>query len=300
MSKDNSAETKKKRRRRWGDRAEGRRLRTLSPMSRVAVYIMPNRTGALNYIRDTIDVSEIEKYIKQKKAEGLRNFNFMHIIVGAYVRCVSQMPALNRFIAGREVFARNNIEVALTIKKEMTLESPDTVIKIDVPADATSDDVYRILSDEIENYRNDPGGSFDKTAKILSKMPGLVMAFAMRLIRFADYFGWLPRKLTKLSPFHASMFITSMGSLGIPTIFHHLYDLGNCPVFISFGAKERKLQVNAEGQIEKKETIDFTVTMDERICDGYYFARALKKMRFILRDPWQLESPPEEVFEDID
>ena len=42
-----------------------------------------------------------------------------------------------------------------------------------------------------------------------------------------DYFGFLPRWLTKLSPFHGSVYITSMASLGIPPIFHHLYDFGN-------------------------------------------------------------------------
>lgn len=290
----------KKRRRRFGDRAEGRRLRTISPMTRVGVYIMENRIGSLNSIRDYADMTQIDKYVREKKAEGYKNFNFMHVMIAAYVRILAQMPALNRFIAGHKIFARNNIEIALTIKKEMTLESPDTVIKIAPTADMTPIQIHDLLQAEIENYRNNPGGAFDDTAKALNYLPGFLMLFAVKLLRGLDYLGLLPRFLTKLSPFHASMFITSMGSLGIPPIYHHLYDFGTCPVFMAFGAKEKKYELNAAGETERHDYVGFTVVMDERICDGFYYAAALKKIRRYLRDPWLLDTPPEEVLEDIE
>ena len=294
-------ETKvKKRRRRLGDRKDGRRVRSVSPMARVACYVMPNRIGALNSIRDYADMTKIDKYIKEKKDAGYKNFNFMHVMMATYVRILAQMPALNRFIAGHKIFARNRIEIALTIKKEMTLESPDTVVKIIPEADATPIDIYNLLQHEIECYRDNPGGSFDNTAKALNFLPGFIMLGAIKLIRGLDYFGLLPKFLTNLSPFHSSMFITSMGSLGIPPIYHHLYDFGNCPVFIAFGAKERKYELNAAGEVEKHDYVGFTVVMDERICDGFYYAAALKKIRRYLRDPWLLDTPPEEIAEDID
>ena len=298
---DNAERPKiKKRRRRLGDRGDGRRVRGISPMTRVACYIMEDRTGASNRIRDYIEVSALEKYVREKRAEGMKNFTMMHAIIAAYVRVISQMPALNRFIAGHNIFSRNNIEVALTIKKEMSLESPDTVVKIFPEHGMTASDVYALMQKEIDDYRNSPGGAFDDTAKVLNYFPGFLMLWAIRLLRGLDYIGLLPKFLTKLSPFHCSMFITSMGSLGIPPIYHHLYDFGNCPVFIAFGAKERKYEVNAKGEVEKKEYVGYTVMMDERICDGFYFAAALKKLRRLLRDPWQLDVPPEDVAEDID
>ena len=289
-----------KRRRRLGDRAEGRRVRGISPMTRVGCYLMEDRTGASNRIRDYVDMAEIDRYVRAKKEAGLKNFNFMHVAIAAYVRVLAQMPALNRFIAGHNIFARNNIEIALTIKKEMTLESPDTVVKIVPELDMTSDQIYDLMNKEIEDYRNNPGGSFDSVTKALNYIPGLLMLFTARMLRFLDYFGWLPRFLTKLSPFHCSMFITSMGSLGIPPIYHHLYDFGTCPVFISFGAKERRYELNAKGEVEKKDYVGFTIMMDERICDGFYYAAALKKLRRIFKNPWILDEAPEEVIDDID
>jgi len=261
---------------------------------------MGNRIGSLNYLRDSVDTAAIDKYVREKKAEGYKNFNFMHVMIATYVRIIAQMPALNRFIAGNEIFSRNTIEIALTIKKEMTLSSPDTVVKIMPTADMLPTDIYDLLQKEIDNYRDNPGGAFDSTTKVLNYLPGFIMYWTAKLLRGLDYFGLLPRFLTKLSPFHASMFITSMGSLGIPPIYHHLYDFGNCPVFISFGAKEKKYELNADGEAERHDYVGFTVVMDERICDGFYYAAALKKIRRYLRDPWMLDTPPEEVLEDIE
>ena len=134
---------------------------------------------------------------------------------------------------------------------------------------------------------------------MLNYIPGLLLRFTVRLLRFLDYFGLLPRVLTKLSPFHGSLFITSMGSLGIPPIVHHLYDFGTVPVFIAFGSKERELRVRADGSVYKHSYVDLTYNLDERICDGYYYASAMKVMRGVYKRPEVLDNPPEKVIEDI-
>ena len=110
----------------------------------------------------------------------------------------------------------------------------------------------------------------------------------------------MPKFLDGVSPFHCSYFITSMGSLGIPPIYHHLYDFGTCPVFFAFGAKRRAYEPDSEGNIRKKQYMDFTFVLDERICDGYYYASSLRLLKQIIRNPAQLDNPPEKVVEDID
>jgi len=278
---------------------EWRRLKSLSPMTIVIPYIMTNRVGSQNFIRDSVDIERLEKYMKEKQMEGMTNISMMHIMIAAYVRLVSQRPALNRFIRGQRVWTRRNVEVSLNIKREMTLESPDTVVKVTLPPDATLKDVYEALNDKIVSYRANPGGDFDKVAKLLTYMPGLVFKTFVGLIRFLDYFGLAPKLIREVSPFHCSYFITSMGSLGIPPIYHHLYDFGTCPVFFSFGAKRRAYEVDMDGVVKKKQYMDFTFVTDERICDGFYFASALKLLKNICRNPWQLDEVPT-VIPDID
>ena len=279
---------------------EFRRVKTVPPMQVVIPYIMVDRVGSQNFITDTVEIERLEKYMKEKQAEGMSNISMMHIMIAAYVRLVSQRPQLNRFIRGQRIWTRRNVEISLTIKKEMLLESPDTVVKITVPPDATLKDVYEALNEKIVSYRENPGGDFDKTAKVLTYLPGLLFKFVVASLRFLDYFGLMPKFIAKVSPFHCSYFITSMGSLGIPPIYHHLYDFGTCPVFFAFGANRRAYEPDSEGNIKKKQYMDFTFVLDERICDGYYYASSLRLLKQIIRNPAQLDNPPEKVVEDID
>ncbi|MBR4961751.1 MAG: hypothetical protein IKY52_12715 [Clostridia bacterium] len=279
---------------------EHRRIKSLSPMATMIPFIMVDRVGSQNFITDTVDVEKLEKYMKEKQQQGMTNISMMHIMIAAYVRLVASRPGLNRFIRGQRVWTKRHVDVSLTIKKEMTLESPDTVVKISLLPDATIEDVYNALNEKIVGYRDNPGGNFDDTARVLSYIPSLLLKSVVALLRAMDYFGLIPKFLTDLSPFHCSYFITSMGSLGIPPIYHHLYDFGTCPVFFAFGAKRRVYEPDAEGVIKRKSYVDYTFVLDERICDGFYYASAMRVLKGIFRNPWQLDNPPAEVIPDID
>jgi len=115
-----------------------------------------------------------------------------------------------------------------------------------------------------------------------------------------DYFNLVPQSLLDVSPFHGSLYLTSMGSLRLPAAYHHLYEFGDVPMFVSFGAiyKERELQ--ADGTVQTKNMVDFVVSTDDRICDGFYFASSLQMFKGFLKNPWSLDTPPESVVDDID
>ena len=215
---------------------------------------------------------------------------------------MAKYPGLNRFLSGQKVYSRGgDVQVCMTIKKEMSSDSPDSVIKLHLKPTDTAQDVYRQFDKMVEEVKNAPLNSdFDNTARALSLIPGVFLKFVVWLLRALDYFGLLPRFLLEVSPFHGSMFITSMGSLGIAPIYHHLYDFGNLPVFCAFGCKRRALEVTEDGSIIQKKYVDVKFTLDERIVDGYYYAAFFKHYKRILQHPEVLDQPPEEVLPDID
>jgi hypothetical protein len=96
------------------------------------------------------------------------------------------------------------------------------------------------------------------------------------------------------------MIITSMGSLGIKPIYHHVYNFGNLPVFISYGVKRTAYRQKRNGTTEQRRMVDIKVVTDERICDGFYFASAFKMIRRLVEHPESLLHRPEQIFEDID
>ncbi len=285
----------------WGDRNDGRRLRTVDPVWRVSPYIMVTRNTSSNFLHDRMECTALDAYIHRKRREGLRGFGTLHVVLAAYARCVAQYPGVNRFISGQRAYSRPEIEIAMNVKPEMTLESPDTVIKLYLSPADTAEDVYRKLQEKVMSIKAAPTDqtSFDLLARALDLIPGPVLLLAMWSLRFLDYFGCLPRALTKLSPFHGSLYITSMASLGIPPIYHHLYDFGNVPVFVSLGKKYRVKELGKNGTVVLKRYIDYTFVTDERICDGFYFASVLRFFRRILQDPECLDTPAEIVVQDI-
>ena len=286
----------------WGDRSDGRRIRTLPPMSQVSPYIMVTRNTSTNYFTEAFEVSNIDRYIRMKRREGLTGFGITHVFIAAYVRAVAKYPGLNRFLAGQKVYSHgNDIQYCMTIKKEMSADSPDTVIKLHLTPYDTAEDVYNKMNAEVEKVKNTPlDSNFDNTAHALMLIPGVFLKFVVWLLKTMDYFGLLPKFLLEVSPFHGSVFFTSMGSLGIPPIYHHLYDFGNLPVFGAFGCKRRALEVQEDGSVVQKKYVDFKFCMDERIVDGYYYAAFFKHFKRILQHPEVLDRPPDEVVPDID
>ena len=287
----------------WGDRNDGRKIRTLAPMAQITAYFQVERNTCSNLFEESFEISHVERYIRQKRKEGMTDFGLTHVLLAAYVRGLCKYPQLNRFISGQQVFSRGeDIQYCMVVKKEMTLESPDTSIKVHLARTDTAKDVYEKLNAAIEEVKKSQelDSGIDNLIGLLNLIPGVVLKFAVWLLKLLDYFGLLPKFLVELSPFHGSLFFTSMGSLGIRPIYHHLYDFGNLPVFGAFGCKRRALELQEDGSVVQKKYIDVKFVLDERIVDGYYYAAFFKHYRTILRHPELLDIPPEELVSDID
>ncbi len=286
--------------RRFGDRKEGRLLRSLSPFYKFTPYIMKSRNDASNYFADSVEISEAEQWFRAKRAEGWKGLGMLHLFIASYVRAVAHCPALNRFVNGQKIYARNNIEVVLTVKRAMTTEAEETTIKVIFEPTDTIFDIYRKLGAKIDEIKaNDGENNTERTAAALMKIPGLILKFAVWFLNLLDYFGWLPQSLLDASPFHGSMIITDLGSIGIGPIYHHIYNFGNLPVFIAFGAKRRVYELDRTGAPVERKYIDYKVVMDERTVDGIYYATAFKYLKYYLKNPAALELPPETVKEDV-
>ena len=285
---------------RFGDRHEGRRLRTLEPFNAMIPFIMKVKSDASNLFKDSVEITETEKYLRQKRIDGYPGMGFLHLFCAAYIRVVSQYPGINRFVSGQRVFARHKIELFMTVKKELKAAAPETSVKVIFDQSDTVYDVHHKLNTEIQKIKTDDTNDTDDIAKFLIKLPRPLLKFAISFLTFLDYFGKMPKSVLKASPFHCSVAISDIGSVGLPVIYHHLYNFGNTPVFISFGAKRKVYELNSDGETVLRKYVDFTLVMDERICDGFYVSQIFRLFKSILRNPKILDDPPETVVEDIE
>jgi len=282
-------------------RYDGRRLKSLDPFYKIIPYIMRTRTDAQNFFEEKIEISNTEEYIRRKRKEVDEPITFLHIIIAAIVRTISQKPGLNRFIAGQKIYARNEILISLALKKELNTESPETTIKMKFEPTDTLMDVARKVNAAIsENKDMDNKNDAEKLSKLIMLVPGFMVKFLVWLLKSLDYIGLMPKIINEVSPFHTSVFVSNLGSVGIQPVYHHLYEFGTTSIFIVFGMKSKEKVLNSDNEVVEKKYVRLCVTTDERIADGLYFASAFKMYRNLIKNPEQLELPPEKVYEDVD
>ena len=286
--------------RRFGDRKEGRLLRSLPAFAKFVPFIMPTRNDACNQYEESFEVSDVDRRLRKLRVDGYKGIGILHFIIAAYIRGVSMLPGMNRFIVGRRIYARDNIEVVMTVKRSLAIDATETTIKVFFEPTDTIFDVYRKMSEKIDEIKTVEGNNnTEDVAEAMCKAPRFLLRFALTILRIMDYFGWLPQRLLDASPFHGSMIITDLGSLRIGPIYHHIYNFGTLPVFISFGAKRHAYELDRHGNMVDRKYVDCKFVMDERTVDGHYYAQFLQAFRYICQHPEIVETPPSKVVEDV-
>ena len=287
-------------RRRFGDRKDGRLLRSLPAYTTFTPYIMPTRNDALNLYEESMEVTEVDRRLRRLRVDGYKGIGILHFMIAAYIRLVSMLPGLNRYVAGRRIYAANDITVVMTIKRALTIDATETSIKVHFEPTDTIFDVYRKMNEKIDEVKaSEEHNNTEDVAEALSRLPRFILRFVIGVLRMMDYFGWLPESLVEASPFHGSLIVTDLGSLRIKPVFHHIYNFGPLPVFIAFGAKHHVYELDRHGNMVDRKYVDCKFTIDERTADGHYWAQAFQAWRYIFQHPEILEQPPTRIVEDV-
>ena len=281
----------------FGLRSDGRKLKTLDPIFRVIPHVMKERNDAHVFYTQDLPIKKIDEYIASKDQEGIK-ISYMTIVFSALVRLLAEKPHLNRFSMDGRTYARHGISISLAIKKGMSEEAEETTLKMHFTGKENIFEVKEILDKAIsENKIVETQNSTDKVAKVLSHMPDWLFKFVINILMYLDKHGMMPKFIIEASPFHTSAFLTNLGSLGIDPIYHHLYNFGTTGIFLAMGKKKKSYLYEDETIVQEK-AITLKWVADERICDGYYYANALKSFYRYLKKPELLEQniePTEDI-----
>jgi len=281
-----------------GDRYDGWRLRNVDPMFSIAPFILKSRVDSQVLFEIKVPIDKIELFIRSHK-EDIPDLSIMHVVMASLVRLMSQRPNLNRFVIWHKIFARNHVNFSIAIKRSMSDKGEETIIKpYFLPTD-TIQDIVRKTNVELQNTLKDAQDNpTDNLSKIFGFLPDFLLRSVVFLLTCLDKIGVMPGVFNRASPFHASFFLTNLGSIGIESIYHHLYEFGTCSMFVAMGRKTKENEVENNGDITPNKSILLKFVLDERICDGFYYARSMRLLEKILSDPADLLNPPEEVMID--
>ena len=282
-----------KEKRRFGDRRDGRRVKAPG-LQTVMGYLLPKRTDCEVYLHDSIDCTEVLKYIEKKNAENPEyKMTLFHCAITGMARMIKERPKMNRFIQGYVMYERNEISLSFVVKRRFADGAEESLMVL-VPKDTdTVDDISRkIVGDVRETRKSEVAtGGVDAVLDAFAAMPRIVLIFAIRIIRWLDFWGINPRFLTDGDPNYTTILCANLGSIKAPAVYHHLNNYGTNSIMVTIGTIHKEKKIMPDGSEQIRDMVDFGATLDERIADGFYFARSLKLIQYIFENPEMLEKP---------
>ena len=281
----------------FGFRPDGRRVKGIDPILRLTPYIMTRRCDAQVFTTQYVDADILTNYIQEKRQEG-KKVSHMALIVAAWVRTACEMPMLNRFVVGSQIFARNELTLSFVAIKGRGDSIREAVCKLHFDPTETVFEVADKIEAAIQKCRASTTNSIvNRLANALLCVPA-VTGLLVGVLKLLDRFGLMPKAIINASPFHTSMFISNMASLKMNSIYHHIYDFGTTSVFFGMGRTSYRIVSDTDGKIKTKKVFPIGCVVDERIMGGAQYGAAFSVLNHYLRHPELLEQRPERVLTD--
>lgn len=255
-------------------RSDGKRIKYEDILVKMTPHFMKTRNDAVNQIMHPVRVEDMDAWIREKSEKEGIVFNYMHVVMATIVRLLATRQRLNRFVVRGAVYQRNCISISLTVKRSLRDEGAESTIKVPFTGEETIYEVKEKIDNAIKESI-DEDNKTQKTIKKLAVLPNWLLRFAIGTIKWLDNRNMLPKALINASPFHTSVYVTYLKSIRCDAVFHHIYNFGTTGIFVAIG-KEKFAPVADFEELKVGKIMNLGITMDERFCDGFYFAKSLR------------------------
>ncbi len=285
--------------RKFGDRKDGKLLKDITAMHYVMPLMYPNRCDNEAFISELIDLTNVLNYLEKKNADDPEyKYNLFQIMVTAMLKVITLRPKMNRFIANKTMYQRNEISAAFTIKKVFSDHGEEALAFIrSKPTDnidTIHDQIFQKISVGRSETQVDAGTA---SLNAVKKVPRVFVKIVGAAARYLDRHGWMPQAVIDGDPYYSSVVLTNLGSIKLHAGYHHLTNWGTNSVFCAIGQIKKRPFYDDEGNITMKTSVDLGLTIDERIADGYYYSRTVQLLKKLLENPELLEKPLNEEVE---
>lgn len=273
-----------------GDRRDGVKVRNVDGMHKFMLRFSPTRCESEVYINHKMDVTNLVKYMEKKKSENPESkFTYFHAFATAVAKTIYNRPLLNRFVINNNYYDRNEVSISFVAKVQFTDEAKENLTVLKMKRNDNINTVNKKIASAVKNVRNNQDNKTDRAAIILGKLPNFLFKIVVGFLKILDHHDLLPTSLTGNLIYYSTVLMSNLGSIECGSIYHHLTDFGTNSIVLTIGEIKKEPYVTEDGKIEIHDFCDFGITLDERIADGFYFAKSVKVLEHILNNPELLE-----------
>ncbi len=279
---------------RLGDRKDARKVRNMDGLHNIMIDIKPERCDSDVYMNKEMDISKLIKFVEKYKKEHPENrLTYFHAFAMAFAKTVYNKPLLNRFVANRTFYDRNDVIIAFVAKIAFEESSEEVMINIKVDKDDTIYTLRDKITARVDKIRNSKKGdkkeNTNNVVDIIGKMPKIIRVPIVGILKYLDKHGWLPESVTQDNLYYSTVILSNLGNFKIGSIYHNIVNFGTSSIIATMGQIHKSKIIDKNGKEKIIDVCDFGVNMDERIADGYYFAKSMKVLEHILDNPELLE-----------
>lgn len=286
------------RKRHHGDRKDAYLVRDLDPLHNIMNYIIGTRTDNEAVTQFELDMTNLSAYIN-KKNEGIdpsMKYTFFHAVLAALARTIKERKCLNYFVRNKKFYERKVISFAYVAKKQKVDGAEENIVIQDYHPESEVSPIKQMhdkTCKEVNAIRSNNDNNTE-TADVINKflkLPGYILSPIVSIVKVLDKHGRIPYSLFKTIPYSATVFVSNLGSIKFNANYHHLVNFGSNSIFVIVGEKHFAPKYNNDGSYEMREYLPISITLDERIADGVYFAKSIRILQALLLKPELLDLP---------
>ena len=272
-------------------RRDGKRVRWPDGYHNILPYIMPKRTEAEVSMTEQFDVTDLVKYMAERNEKEGTNLKIFHAICTAVARTVYHRPKLNYFISGRTYYERPDITLSFVVKQRFEDEADETLMFLKVDPDMNFDSISKLIIGDVKKVRKEKSNDLDNLMNFVGSLPRPFLEAFFGTLKVLEYHGIMPKGLTAGDPNYSSVLLSNLGSIRSDSCYHHLSNYGTCSVMITIGVLHKEQKLMDDGTWQERDVINCTFTIDERLADGFYFAKSLRIAKHMLEHPEVMNEP---------
>lgn len=282
----------------FGDRKDAKRVKGISGLAQICIDLKPGRCDSDVYINQKMDVTNLVKYIETRKKEE-EKITYFYAFVTALGKAIYNRPKLNRFVANRHIYEHNEVIISFVAKVSFDDTSEELMVMVPFDAKDNIKTISKKIKDKVDGIRN------KKTSKqgannaidVLGKLPNIIRIPIMGLFKWCDKKGILPSSLVKDNLYYSSLIVSNLGSIKCGAIYHNITNFGTSSGLATIGEIKDEEVINEKGKKEIRKLCEFGINLDERIADGYYFAKSVKLLQYLFDNPELLEDDMENLID---
>ena len=273
-------------------RRDGVRIKDVDGFHSIVPYIMPKRTEAEVSMTEQFDVTDLVAWMAERNKNEGTQLKIFHAICTAVARTIYHRPKLNIFISGRTYYQRKDITLSFVVKRQFDDEAEESLMFLKVEPDMNLDSISKMIIGDVDKVRkSSDGNDLDKLMKLVGSMPRFVLEGFFGVLKVLEYHGMMPAALTADDPNYSTVLLANLGSIKAGAPYHHLSNYGTCSIMITIGTLHKEMKQMYDGTWQERDVIDMTLTLDERIADGFYFAKSLRIAKYLLEHPDVMNEP---------